>query len=184
MMNASIQPSTIESALPILRDIQVGDLVRIRGTKDVGRVTDENYSSYTVCVFGDTNYDEEFTSDLIELWTPAPRRLFKSGDVRIVGTRFNGRVGYLREDNGNEEEDRPYLVMFYDEEDEENDESFSASELSRWIPAIGDIVTELHSDQNEVGVVLANDGTTSHVQWRTRMDAPYWPNIRLEPSCD
>ena len=125
-MNVSIQLSTIESALPILR-------------------------------------------------------LFKSGDVRIIGTRLNGRVGYLCEDNGNDEEDRPYLVMLYDEE---IDEAFSASELIPWVPTVGDIVTELHSDQKEVGVVLANDGTTSHIQWKTRSDAPYWPNIRLEPSCD
>jgi hypothetical protein len=44
-MNVSIQPSTIESALPIPRDLQVGDFVRIRGTKDVGRVTAESYFS-------------------------------------------------------------------------------------------------------------------------------------------
>jgi hypothetical protein len=35
---------------------------------------------------------------------PIPR-LFESDQyVRIVGTRFNGRVGYLCEDNGSEEE--------------------------------------------------------------------------------
>jgi hypothetical protein len=45
LMNVSIQPSTIESALPIPRDLQVGDFVRIRGTKDVGRVTAESYFS-------------------------------------------------------------------------------------------------------------------------------------------
>jgi hypothetical protein len=178
-MNASIQLSTIESALPIPRDLQVGDLVRIRGTKDVGRVTEESYFSYTVCVFGGTNYDEQFTSDLLEMWTPAPRRQFKSGEVRIVGTRFNGHIGYLCEDNGNQEEDNPYLVMLYSEE---TDENFSASELIPWVPKAGDRVAELHSGGDEAGTILANDGTTSHVQWDTLLDAPYWPNIRLEPA--
>jgi hypothetical protein len=178
-MNAIIQASTLESALPISPDLQVGDLVRIRGTTDVGRITDENYSSYKVCVFGVTNYDEHFASDRLEMWTPAPRRQFKSGEVRIIGARFNGRIGYLAEDNGNEEEDMPYLVMLYGDE---TDEKFSASELIPWVPKVGDWVTELHSDGNEVGIILANDGTTSHVQWRTLKDAPRWPNIRLEPA--
>jgi hypothetical protein len=180
-MNVSIQASAIESALPMPRDLQVGDIVRIRGTKDVGRVTDEYYSSYTICVFGETNRKEGFASGLLEMWTPAPRRQFKSGEVRIVST---GRVGYLSEDNGNEEEDQPYTVIVYDEGDGP-DENFSASELIPWVPQAGDRVIELHSDgNNEVGIgtVLANDGTTSHVQWDTLTDAPYWPNIRLEPA--
>ena len=176
-MNASIQALSVETALLIL---QVGDFVRIRDTKDVGRVAADNCSSYTVCVFGGPNYDEEFTSDILEMWTPAPRRQFKGGEVRIVGARFNGRVGYLCEDNGNEEEDKPYLIALYDDE---TDEYFSASELIPWVPKVGDCVTELHSDGQEVGVILANDGTTSHVHWRTLKDAPYWPNIRLEPTC-
>jgi hypothetical protein len=181
-MNVSIQPSAIESALPILRDLQVGDLVRIRGTRDVGRVTEESRFSYTVCVFGGTNYDEQFTSDLLEMWTPAPRRQFKFGEVRIVGARSTGSIGYLSEDNGNEEEDRPYTVILYD--DEGPDENFSASELIPWVPQAGDRVAELHSGGDGVGVgtILANDGTTSHVQWDTLKDAPFWPNIRLEPA--
>jgi hypothetical protein len=54
------------------------------------------------------------------MWTPAPRRQFKSDEVRIVATRFNGRIGYLCEDNGNGEEDRPYTAAQI---------RFSASEL-------------------------------------------------------
>jgi hypothetical protein len=178
-MNASIRASSVESALPIPRDLQVWDFVRIRGTKDVGCVIEESRLSYTVCVFGDTNHDEQFASDRLEMWTPAPRRLFKFGEVRVVGTRFNGRVGYLFEDNGNQEEDKPYLVMLYGDE---TDENFSASELIPWVPKVGDRVAELHSGGREVGIILANDGTTSHVQWNTLLDAPYWPNIRLEPA--
>jgi hypothetical protein len=174
-MNIQVQPAIASvTALPIF---QVGDIVRIRGTKDVGRVTMGSHFSHTVRIFGGAN-DEQFASDRLEMWTPAPRRLFKSGDVRIVGTRFNGRLGWIIEDNGNEEEDRPYLVGLYCEE---TDENFSASELIPWVPKVGDWVTELHSDGDEVGIILANDGTTSHVQWETRKDAPYWPNIRLEP---
>jgi hypothetical protein len=161
-MNASIQPSTIESALPIQRDFQVGDVARIRGTKDLGRVTEESCVSYAVCVFGGTDYDEQFTSALLEMWTPAPRRQFKYGDVRVVGTRFKGRVAFLFEDNGNEEEDMPYRVALYGDETEEN---FSASELIPWSPLVGERVFELHSDGGEVGIILANDGTTSHVRW-------------------
>jgi hypothetical protein len=180
-MNVSIQPSTIESAMPMPRDLQVGDIVRIRGTKDVGRVIGEDWSSYTVCVFGETNREEIFDSgsDSLEMWVGGPARRFKWGDVRIVGTRFNGRIGWLSEDNGNEEEDRPYLVGLYGDE---TDEHFSASELIPWVPMVGDRVIELHARQSEVGIILANDGTTSHVQWDTRTDAPYWPNIRLEPA--
>ena len=176
-MNIQVKPVMASvTALPIF---QVGDVVRVRGTKDVGRVIEENYLSYGVCILDDTNRDDKFAPDRLEMWTPAPRRQFKPGDVRVVGTRFNGRVGYLREDNGNEEEDMPYLVALYGDE---TDENFSASELIPWVPKVGDWVTELHSDGGEVGVVLANDGTTSHIQWRTRKDAPYWPNIRLEPA--
>jgi hypothetical protein len=173
-----VQPAIAGAAsLPIL---QVGDFVSIRGTKDVGRVTTKNCFSYAVCVFGDTKDDKEFAPDLLEMWTPSPRRQFKFGDVRIVGKRSNGHIGWLSEDNGNEEEDRPYTVILY--EGDGPDENFSASELIPWVPVVGDRVTELHSDGNEVGIILANDGSTSHVQWRTMKDAPYWPNIRLEPA--
>jgi hypothetical protein len=115
---------------------------------------------------------------MIELWTPRAPRLFEHGDVRIVGTQYDGHIGWLIEDNGKEESDRPYLVGLYSEE---TDENFSASELIPWVPKVGDWVKELHSDEDEVGIILANDGTTSHVQWNTLLDAPYWPNIRLEP---
>ena len=90
------------------------------------------------------------------MWTPAPRRQFKSGEVRIVGTRFNGRIGYLCEDNGNGEEERTYLVILYGGEGP--DENFSASELIPWVPKVGDWVTEIHSDGDEVGIIIANDG--------------------------
>jgi hypothetical protein len=184
-MNVSIQASTVASALPIQRDFQVGDIIRIRGTKDVGRVIKEDCFAYTVCVFGDTNHEESFASGSLEMWVAGPARRFKWGEVRIVGTRFNGRIGYLFEDNGNEEEDMPYGVLLYGNEtapdDDEPDGYFSASELIPWVPKAGDLVTELHSG-DDVGTVLANDGTTSHVQWRTLKDAPYWPNIRLEPA--
>jgi hypothetical protein len=175
-MNMQVQPPIACAALPRL--FQVGDIVRINGTNDVGRIIEESCFDYTVCVFDGTHYDEHFTSDLIEMWTPARRRQFKSGDVRIVGTRFNGRIGYLCEDNGNEEEDKPYLVALYGDD---TDEHFSASELIPWVPQVGDRVTELHSNGNDVGTILTNDGTTSHVQWDNLLDAPYWPNIRLEP---
>jgi hypothetical protein len=178
-MNASIQASAIESALPISRDLQVGDVVRIKGTKDIGRIIKESCVDYTVCVLGGMNHDERFAVNQLEMWTPAPRRQFKRGEVRIVGTRFSGRIGHLGGDNGNEEEDRPYLVMLYDVE---TDEQFSASELIPWVPMAGDWVTEWQSDGHEVGIILANDGNTSHVQWEKRKDAPYWPNIRLEPT--
>jgi hypothetical protein len=118
----------------------------------------------------------------IELALPIPR-LFESGDVRVIGTRFNGRIGYLGEDNGNGEEARPYTVMLYG--NDEIDVNFSASELIPWVPVVGDRVIELHSDGNSevgVGTVLANDGTTSHVRWETFNGAPYWPNVRLEPA--
>jgi hypothetical protein len=125
-MNASIQSSTIESALPILR-------------------------------------------------------LFEPGQyVRVVGTRFNGRVGYLCEDHGCEEEDMPYFVALID--DDHTDENFSASELSLWVPLVGERVVELGHEEDEVGIILANDGITSNVQWRTLKEAPYWPNIRLQPA--
>jgi hypothetical protein len=51
--------------------------------------------------------------------------------------------------------------------DQTKDPYFQGGELA----AIGD-----------VGTILANDGTTSHVHWDTLKDAPYWPNIRLEPA--
>src|SRR5258708_3018696 len=114
-MNANLQASTIESALPIPRDLQGGDIVRIRGTKDVGRIIEENYLAYEVCVFGDTNRYEQFAFERLEMWTPAPRRQFKSDEVRIIGTRFNGRIAYICEDFGNEEEDRPYGAFLYGE---------------------------------------------------------------------
>jgi hypothetical protein len=161
-----------------IQQFQVGDLVRIRGTKDVGRVVDETCYSHTVCVFGETNRKEDFTPDCLEMWTPAPRRQFKFGDVRIIGTRFNGRIGLIIEDNGNEEEDRPYRVALYGDH---TDENFSASELISWVPEVGDWVTEMEGRGEEVGIIRENDGKTSHVQWRTLKDAPYWPNIRLEP---
>jgi hypothetical protein len=71
------------------------------------------------------------------------------------------------------------LVSLYDTD---ADERFSASELVRWVPAVGDLVREMANNEGDIGIILANDGTTSHVQWRTWKDAPYWPNIRLEPA--
>jgi hypothetical protein len=184
-MNMQVQPAVVSvtalQTMPIPRDLQVGDVVRIRGTKDVGIIVEEHCRSYEVRMFGSAS-DEEVASDLLEMWTPAPRRLFKSGEVRIIGTRFNGRIGYLLVDNGNEEEDRPYLVSMYGGDYGVSEEFFSASELSPWVPKVGDWVRELHSGGCEVGIILANDGTTSHVEWKTWKDAPYWPNIRLEPA--
>jgi hypothetical protein len=177
-MNIRVQPAmTSVVELPIF---QVGDIVRIKGTKDVGRITEKSYYSCTVCVLDGTNRDEDFTFDLLEMWTPAPRRQFQFGEVRIVGTRFNGRIGCLFEDNGNEEEDRPYLVSLYGGDYVDSEEQFSASEMIPWVPQVGDWVTELHGN-GEAGIILANDGTTSHIQWEARKDAPCWPNIRLEP---
>jgi hypothetical protein len=178
IVNMQVQPAIAGAALPI-RDLQVGDIVRINGTKDVGRIISETCYDYTVCVFGETNREESFDSDDIEMWVAEPARRFKFGNFRIVGTRFNGRIGLLFEDNGNEPEDMPYRLALCGDE---TDEDFSASELIPWVPMVGDRVVELNYDDYEVGTVLANDGTTSHVQWDTRTDAPYWPNIRLEPA--
>jgi hypothetical protein len=71
-MEVSIQTSAIESALPMPRNLQVGDIVRINGTKDVGRVTDEDYSSYTVCVFDETNREEIFGRDQLTITRRVP----------------------------------------------------------------------------------------------------------------
>jgi hypothetical protein len=178
-MNIQVQPAMASvTALPIF---QAGDIVSIKGTKDVGRVIVKSCGDYTVCVYGEPNRDEDFAFDILEMWTPAPRRKFKSSEVRIVGTRFNGRIGYVIEDNGNEEEDRPYLVCLYGGDYAGSEERFSASELTPWVPLVGDWVTEWQSDGRELGKILANDGITSHVQWETLKDASYWPNIRLEP---
>jgi hypothetical protein len=163
-MNVSIQPSSIQSAEPTRAMIGAG-VIRLSELLDAD--VDRAYAVSEVYLA------------MIETWTPRAPRQFKSGEVRIVGTRFNGRVGYLFEDNGNEEEDRPYRVALYGDE---TDENFSASELIPWVPKVGDWVAELHSQADEVGIILANDGATSHVQWRTLKDAPYWPNIRLEPA--
>jgi hypothetical protein len=70
-MNASIHASNIESALPISRFFEVGHFVRIRGTEDTGRIIEvaEN-ENYAVCVFGETNHDEQFYAGYLETWSP------------------------------------------------------------------------------------------------------------------
>jgi hypothetical protein len=105
----------------------VGDFVRIIGTETVGRVAEIPADDYwSVLVFGEpdgfwgeTDTNKRFRGGL-EMWTPARRREFKSGEVRVAGTRFNGRIGYLYEDNGNQEEDKYfYFVMLYGDETDE-----------------------------------------------------------------
>jgi hypothetical protein len=128
-VNASIQASTIESALPIPRKFKPGQFVRITA-------------------------DDE----------------------------TNGEVGIIFEDDGDDEYSDPYWVALYDANDSEK--CYSANELIPWVPKVGERVIEANDCGHigDVGVVLANDGTTSHIQWKTLKDAPYWPNIRLEPA--
>jgi hypothetical protein len=108
-------------------------------------------------------------------------RKFKPGDfVRIVDE--NGEAGIVFEDRGNPENESPYSVALYD--DDETEDCFSADKLIPWSPNVGERVIETSDcgDRNEVGIVLANDGLTSHIKWETTTDAPYWPNKRLEPA--
>jgi hypothetical protein len=110
------------------------------------------------------------------------RRLFRPGDVRIVGTRFDGRVGYLFDDNGNEEEDRPYRVALYGDE---TDENFSASELTLWSPKACDRVIEANNENCVIGIVVdVFDGCAALVKWRGFNRLQGWLFKDLEPACD
>jgi hypothetical protein len=107
-----------------------------------------------------------------------PKRRFQFGDVRIVGARFNGRVGYLFNDNGNEEEDRPYRVALYCDE---TDENFSASELTTWSPQNGEHVTEIDNNNSPIGIIVEAGEEESLVVWTGLHRQVSWFNSHLEP---
>jgi hypothetical protein len=92
---------------------------------------------------------------------------FKTGQfVRVVADdETNGMVGLVFDDDGDDETQDPYWVALYDPDDSEK--CYSANELIPWVPKVGERVIETSDCGHigDVGVILANDGTTSsHVQ--------------------
>jgi hypothetical protein len=109
-----------------------------------------------------------------------PKRRFEFGDVRIVGTRYDGRVGYLFDDNRNEEEDRPYRVALYGDE---TDESFSASELMLWSPKASERVVEANNEDCVIGIVIdVFDECRALVKWQGFNRLQSWLLADLEPA--
>src|SRR5260370_8977608 len=70
-------------------------------------------------------------------------RKFKPGQyVRIIAADpdYGNETGIVFEDDGDDEENMPYMVGLFDELQSEND--FSASELIPWTPRVGERVIE------------------------------------------
>lgn len=108
-------------------------------------------------------------------------RAFKAGDyVRVVDSddEFGGEVGIVVEDDGDHEENMPYLVSFFDEFESEN--NFSASELLPWIPEVGEIVF-VTNDDDEPGTVISVDGEFARIKFEEFPKPQTWPLSDLEP---
>jgi hypothetical protein len=107
------------------------------------------------------------------------RRLFRPDDVRITGTRFDGRIGFLFDDNGNDEEDKPYRVALYGDE---TDENFSASELTLWSPKASERVVEANNENCVIGIVIdVFDECRALVKWPGFTRLQSWLYADLEP---
>jgi hypothetical protein len=117
----------------------------------------------------------------VENFTPVTRN-FKPGDyVRVVpsDSDFANEIGFVFEDDGDDEENMPYVVGFFDEEESEN--SFSASELIAWVPLVGDRVVA-SDDEDEVGTVIAVVDNAARVLWDEYPSPQNWPLDDLEPA--
>jgi len=114
-------------------------------------------------------------------------RKFTTGQyVRVVDTDddFAGVVGFIYEDDGDEEENMPYAVALFD--DFGTEENFSASELIPWVPFVGEHVIEANNEaeEDEIGVVVSSDPDNGRVRvlWESFPLAQDWPVSDLEPA--
>jgi hypothetical protein len=102
-------------------------------------------------------------------------RAFKVGQY---ANTTDGLTGYIYEDNGGDDECRPYQVAIC-EHDEER--CCSASELVLWSPKSGEPIVEANCEDGEVGEYLHAYGDgTSVVKWKS---FPL-PEIRLNTSIE
>ena len=94
---------------------------------------------------------------------------------------YDGLTGYIYEDNGAPDEDRPYQIAIY-ERDEER--SVSASEVTLWVPNAGDRIVERSFEDGEKGEFLHmyGDGTCV-VKWDTFPLPQIVLCASLEPAC-
>ena len=88
----------------------------------------------------------------------------------------DGFTGYIFEDNGNREENRPYQIAIC-ERDEER--CVSASELTLWSPKAGDPVVDSHGEVGEFLHTYGDD--TSVVKWKSFPLPEIRFNTNLEP---
>lgn len=97
---------------------------------------------------------------------------------------FANEVGIIIEDDGDDEENMPYVVGIFDEDESEN--NFSASELKPWFPLVGERVVESvpegQFDDEDVGTVVGfNDDKTARVLWDSFPHVQEFAVADLEP---
>lgn len=112
-----------------------------------------------------------------------PRKFAVGQYVRVVSTdpEYADVVGFLYEDDGDEEENAPYSVSLFD--DFGTEENFSASELIPWVPLVGERVIEAGIEDEETGTVVGwANSITARVLWDSFPLAQDWLVADLEPA--
>ena len=109
-------------------------------------------------------------------------RKFEVGQfVRIIADdETNGEVGFIFEDDGDDELSDPYHVVLFNEDG--NEEWYSANEMVLWSPKVGERVVESDVEDDEGGTVLAvgSNGIVK-VLWDSFPHAQDWKATDLEP---
>lgn len=102
--------------------------------------------------------------------------------VRVVADDFNGVVGMVIADDGDDEDDIPYMVALFD--DDGSEEPFDAAELVPWIPFVGERVIEAGVEEDEIGTVLSSIDENNEVRvlWDSFPHDQSWPVSDLEPA--
>lgn len=118
-----------------------------------------------------------------ELFKLVPRK-FKEGQfariVRGIDPEYDNEPVYIFEDDGSEEGDDPYGVVFINSD--KGEVNFSADEMIPWVPLAGERVIEADNDPNghevddEIGTVVGSSSNADGSDFKVKV---LWPSFPL-----
>ena len=127
-----------------------------------------------------------------ELFELVPRKFREGQYVRIqTDDEYTGLVGFIFEDDGDPEDESPYAVCLYTDDDD-YEQIFDADEMIPWVPLVGERVIE-DGEDDEGGVVLGInltgteggvDDVSVRVLWDSYPHAQNWLVEDLAPEDD
>lgn len=109
-----------------------------------------------------------------------PRKFRPGQFVRVIADdETYGCVGFIFDDDGEDEMSDPYWVSLFDKDG--NEEWFSASEMIPWLPQVGERVVD-PEDEDEFGTVVALDGEAARIKWDAYPRPQLFAVSALEPA--